>query len=64
VPSAEPLVLEVSDFVRSIIDGGTPRSSAALGSDVVAVIEAAARSARLGGSAETLDAAEGAEAAA
>ena len=36
----EPLFLELQDFATSIRDGGTPRSSAQLGLDVVRMIEA------------------------
>ena len=36
----EPLFLELQDFATSIRDGGTPRSSAQLGLDVVRTIEA------------------------
>lgn len=42
--AAEPLALELSDFCRCARDGGEPRSSAAVGADVVAVVEAAERS--------------------
>ena len=37
---AEPLFREMSDFCRAIRDGGVPRSSAALGLEVVRMIEA------------------------
>ena len=40
VEAAEPLFLELQDFASSIRDGGTPRSSAQLGLDVVRMIEA------------------------
>jgi predicted dehydrogenase len=36
---AEPLLLELGDFVRSLRDGGTPRSSAEVGLDVIRMIE-------------------------
>jgi predicted dehydrogenase len=44
VDSAEPLSLELADFEAAIRGGGTPRSSAALGVEVVSVIEAVERS--------------------
>ena len=40
IPAAEPLALELSDFCSAVRDGETPRSSAALGLDVVRTIEA------------------------
>ena len=40
IPAVEPLSLELQDFARSIREGGTPRSSAQLGLDVVRTIEA------------------------
>ena len=40
VPVAEPVSLEMADFCEAIRNGTTPRSSAALGLDVVRVIEA------------------------
>jgi predicted dehydrogenase len=40
VEVAEPLQLELADFCASIRDGTSPRSSAALGTDVVQIIEA------------------------
>jgi predicted dehydrogenase len=40
VDPAEPLALELADFCRSIRAGAVPRSSAALGVDVVRMIEA------------------------
>jgi predicted dehydrogenase len=46
---AEPLSLELRDFCEMIASGGTPRSSAALGLDVVLTIEAVDRSEKLGG---------------
>ena len=44
IPAAEPLALELSDFCSAVRDGLTPRSSAALGLDVVRTIEAVDRS--------------------
>ena len=41
---AEPLALEMTDFARCARAGTEPRSSAAVGADVVAVVEAAERS--------------------
>jgi predicted dehydrogenase len=40
IAASEPLLLELQDFATSIRDGGTPRSSAQLGLDVVRTIEA------------------------
>jgi predicted dehydrogenase len=40
VEVVEPLHAELSDFVTAVSGGGVPRSSAALGVDVVAMIEA------------------------
>jgi predicted dehydrogenase len=39
IPAAEPLLLEMTDFCESIRLGRTPRSSAALGLEVVRMIE-------------------------
>jgi predicted dehydrogenase len=49
VGAAEPLLLELSDFCDSIRSSGTPRSSAALGLDVVRTIEAVDSSLASGG---------------
>jgi predicted dehydrogenase len=49
VAAAEPLALELTDFCESIRTGGTPRSSAALGLEVVRMIEAVDRSLAAGG---------------
>jgi predicted dehydrogenase len=49
VDAAEPLSLELADFAHSIRTGATPRSHAALGHEVVAVIEAAEESLRRAG---------------
>jgi predicted dehydrogenase len=40
VAAAEPLYIELQDFCRAVVDGVAPRSSAALGLDVVRMIEA------------------------
>ena len=40
IAASEPLFLELQDFAASIRDGGTPRSNAQLGLDVVRTIEA------------------------
>jgi predicted dehydrogenase len=40
VEPAEPLAVELADFCASIRSGGTPRSSAELGLEVVRMIEA------------------------
>jgi hypothetical protein len=44
VAATEPLALQLQDFCRAIRRGGTPRSSADLGLDVVSVTEAVDRS--------------------
>jgi predicted dehydrogenase len=44
VPATEPLALELKDFCQSVRTGVEPRSSAALGLDVVALIEAVEQS--------------------
>jgi predicted dehydrogenase len=44
VEAAEPLYLEVADFCSAILDGSEPRSSSAIGIDVVRMIEAVDRS--------------------
>jgi predicted dehydrogenase len=49
IEPAEPLYLEMCDFATSIREGGTPRSSAVLGLEVVRVIEAVERSLSVGG---------------
>jgi predicted dehydrogenase len=49
VAAAEPLQLELRDFCEAIHLGGTPRSSAALGLEVVRMIEAVDESLALGG---------------
>lgn len=40
IPAAEPLLLEMADFCDAIRAGGTPRSSAEIGLEVVRMIEA------------------------
>lgn len=47
--ATEPLALEIADFCTSILDGAEPRSSAAIGLDVVRTIEAVDRSLALNG---------------
>jgi predicted dehydrogenase len=49
VAVAEPLALELADFCQSIRTGNPPRSDAALGLDVVRMIEATDRSIGLNG---------------
>jgi protoporphyrinogen oxidase/predicted dehydrogenase len=49
IEATEPLSLELADFAKSILDGTTPRSSAAVGHDVVRTIEAVDRSLAEGG---------------
>jgi predicted dehydrogenase len=44
IEAVEPIALQLADFCRSIRSGETPRSSARLGLEVVAMIEAAERS--------------------
>jgi predicted dehydrogenase len=46
VEASEPLSLELEDFARAIATGSTPQSSAELGLEIVAVIEAAEASLR------------------
>jgi predicted dehydrogenase len=50
IRAAEPLSLELADFCESIRTGGVPRSSAALGLEVVRMIEAVDSSLAAGGS--------------
>ena len=45
---AEPLALELSDFCHAITEGVEPRSSAVIGMDVIATIEAAEQAAGVG----------------
>jgi len=49
VDAVEPLSLELEDFARAVRTGGEPRSSSALGLEIVAVLEAAETSLRGGG---------------
>ncbi len=49
VDAAEPLSVELQDFCEAVTSGTTPRSSAALGLEVVQMIEAVDRSRELGG---------------
>jgi predicted dehydrogenase len=49
VEAAEPLSLELQDFVRAILSGQKPRSHAELGFQIVETIEAAQHSLELGG---------------
>jgi predicted dehydrogenase len=49
IETREPLLVQLSDFVSAIRTRGEPRSSAALGVDVVRVIDAAHRSLEFGG---------------
>jgi predicted dehydrogenase len=49
VDPTEPLALEMLDFCSSIRSGGSPRSSAGIGVDVVRIVEAADRSIAAGG---------------
>jgi predicted dehydrogenase len=49
IDAHEPLGLEIADFARSIRTGAAPRSNAALGLEIVSVIEAAEASLRRNG---------------
>jgi predicted dehydrogenase len=49
IDAYEPLALELADFAHAIATGATPRSNAALGLEIVAVIEAAEASLRRNG---------------
>jgi protoporphyrinogen oxidase/predicted dehydrogenase len=49
IEATEPLSLELADFAKSILEGTTPASSAAIGHDVVRTIEAVDRSLAQGG---------------
>ena len=53
----EPLFLELNDFCRAIRTGTPPRSTAALGLDVIRMVEAAERSLAGGGARTAVDAA-------
>jgi predicted dehydrogenase len=50
VEVTEPLALQLQDFCDAILNGTVPRSSAAMGLDVVTITEAVDRSLRLDGS--------------
>ena len=50
VEATEPLSVELADFCSSIRHGGSPRSSAELGVEVIQIIEAVVRSSSRGGS--------------
>jgi len=54
VAAAEPLQLELTDFCNAIREGTAPRSSAALGLEVVRMIEAVDASLAVGGSRSTV----------
>jgi predicted dehydrogenase len=58
VDATEPLQLELADFCHAIRSGAEPRSSAALGVDVVRVIEAVDQSLTQGGQPVSLEFAE------
>ncbi|MFL5920734.1 MAG: Gfo/Idh/MocA family protein [Gaiellaceae bacterium] len=49
VAASEPLHLELDDFCRAVAEGGEPRATAAIGLDVVRVIEAVDASLELDG---------------
>jgi predicted dehydrogenase len=55
VGAAEPLHVELSDFANAIRGGAAPRSSSALGLEVVRIIEAVDDSLRLAGARVTVD---------
>jgi predicted dehydrogenase len=50
IEATEPLALELADFALAVRGGGTPRSSAWLGKDVVTIVEAVDESLASGGS--------------
>ena len=56
IDAAEPLSAELQDFCEAVMFGTTPRSSAALGLQVVQMIEAADRSHATGGANVAVDA--------
>ena len=56
VAASEPLALELRDFHRAVREGSTPRSSAAVGLDVVRMMEAVDRSLAAGGGPVAIDA--------
>jgi predicted dehydrogenase len=49
IEASEPLGLELADFANAILTGAEPRSSAALGLEIVKAVEAAELSLRAGG---------------
>jgi predicted dehydrogenase len=49
IDASEPLALELGDFARALREDGVPRSSAALGRDVVMMVEAVDESLASGG---------------
>ncbi len=55
IDPSEPLALEVADFCAAVLDGTPPRSSLAIGVDVVRSIEAVEESLAAGGGAVALD---------
>lgn len=55
IEGTEPLSLELSDFCAAALDGGTPRSSAELGLDVIRAIEAVDRSLEAHGAPAAVD---------
>ena len=55
IDAAEPLSLELRDFCESVSTGSAPRSSAALGLDVVRMIEAVDQSRELSGTRVSVD---------
>ncbi|MDQ3671860.1 MAG: Gfo/Idh/MocA family oxidoreductase [Actinomycetota bacterium] len=57
IDASEPLALEVADFCAAVLDGTPPRSSLAIGVDVVRSIEAVEESLATGGGAVSLDSA-------
>ncbi|MFN2467290.1 MAG: Gfo/Idh/MocA family protein [Gaiellaceae bacterium] len=54
IEAVEPLSVELKDFCRSVRDGSTPRSSAALGLDVIYLLEAVDQSLETGSRATVL----------
>jgi predicted dehydrogenase len=59
LPAAEPLFREIEDFCAAVDTGGAPRSSAALGLEVIRMIEAVDTSLALNGARTEVDAARG-----
>lgn len=58
VAASEPLAIELRDFHRAVREGGTPRSSAKVGLDVVRMMEGVDRSLAAGGGPVAIDAPE------